>query len=269
MIYDCFSYWDEDLLLELRFNILEKIVDYFVIVEGNKTWQNNPKNLKFDIKKFPKFRDKIIYIPVTDLPDGEDPYSRENHQRNSISRGLKNAKEDDIILISDLDEIPSPKAIKNFDHKMRYATFKQMHFYYKFNLQSKNHPYWHGTRVCIKKYLKSPQWLRELKFKKRPWWRFDKRRLNNIIESGGWHFCNLKTPEELLNKYKNLCETNDPINFKEKIDQKYLSLDEITNRVHKGDDIIGRDDRFSKTDIDTTFPEYLIENKKKYLEWIA
>ena len=84
MIYDCFSYWDEDLLLELRLNILDKIVDHFVIVEGNKTWQNNPKELKFDIRKFQKFRNKIIYIPVTDLPDGEDPYLRENHQRNSI-----------------------------------------------------------------------------------------------------------------------------------------------------------------------------------------
>ncbi len=128
MIYDCFSYWDEDLLLELRLNILDKIVDHFVIVEGDKTWQNNPKELKFDIKKFQKFRNKIIYIPVTDLPDGEDPYLRENHQRNSISRGIKNAKDDDIILISDLDEIPNPNSIKNFKHKMRYATFQQKHF---------------------------------------------------------------------------------------------------------------------------------------------
>ncbi len=268
MIYDCFSYWDEDLLLELRFNILEKIVDYFVIVEGNKTWQNNPKNLKFDIKKFPKFRDKIIYIPVTDLPNGEDPYSRENHQRNSISRGLKDAKEDDIILISDLDEIPSPKAIKNFDHKMRYATFKQMHFYYKFNLQSKNHPYWHGTRVCIKKYLKSPQWLRDLKFKKRSFWRLDKFRLNNIISDGGWHFCNLKTPQDLLYKYQNLCETNDPIHFKERIDSKYLQIDEIKKKIVSGADIIGRKDKFEKVELDNSFPEYLITNKDNYKDWI-
>ena len=98
MIYDCFSYWDEDLLLELRLNNLNKIVDYFVIVEGNKTWQNNSKELRFDIKKFQKFKDKIIYVPVTDLPDGDDPYLRENYQRNSISRGINNAKDDDIIL---------------------------------------------------------------------------------------------------------------------------------------------------------------------------
>ena len=88
MIYDCFSYWDEDLLLDLRLNILDNYVDYFVIVEGNKTWQNNPKKLRFEIDKFKKFKNKIIYVPVTDLPDGEDPYLRENHQRNAIVNGL-------------------------------------------------------------------------------------------------------------------------------------------------------------------------------------
>ena len=80
---------------------------------------------------------------------------------------------------------------------MQFAVFKQMHFYYKFNLQSTFHPYWFGSRICVKRFLKSPQWLRNLKFKKRPWWRIDKLRLNNILENGGWHFCNLKDPENL------------------------------------------------------------------------
>ena len=88
MIYDCFSYLDEDLLLDLRLNILNDHIDYFVIIEGNKTWQNNHKTFKFDIKKFKKFEDKIIYIKVEDLPDGKDPYLRENFQRNSINKGL-------------------------------------------------------------------------------------------------------------------------------------------------------------------------------------
>ena len=177
MIYDCFSYLDEDLLLNLRLNILDKYVDYFVIIEGNKTWQNNPKKLKFDINKYEKFKHKIIYIKVTDLPDGKDPYLRENYQRNSILKGLINSEEDDLIIISDLDEIPNPISFQNFKKEMRYASFKQRHFYYKFNLQSKENPYWLGSRICIKKYLKSPQWLRDLKFKKRPFWRFDKLRL--------------------------------------------------------------------------------------------
>ena len=268
MIYDCFSYLDEDLLLDLRLNILNDFVDFFVIVEGNKTWQNNSKKLKFDINKYSKFKNKIKYIKVEDLPEGEDPYKRENYQRNSILKGLSNADDEDIIMISDLDEIPNPKVLSNFKKEMKYAAFKQKHFYYKFNLQSNNYPYWYGTRICIKKFLKSPQWLRDLKFKKRPFWRLDKLRLNNIIDEGGWHFCNLKKPDLLLYKYQNLCETNDPINFKEKIDKKFLDINEISKRIELGDDIIGRKDNFSKVELDNSFPNYLLENREKYHEWI-
>ena len=165
-IYDCFSYWDEDLLLDLRLNVLNNFIDYFVIVEGNKTWQNNFKKLRFDINKFSKFKDKIIYIPVEDMPDGDNPYIRENFQRNCISRGLKNANEEDLIIISDLEEIPNPEVLAKFKKNMKYAVFKQFHFYYKINLQSQLNPYWYGSRICVKKYLKSPQWLRSLKLKK-------------------------------------------------------------------------------------------------------
>jgi len=267
-IYDCFSYWDEDLLLDLRLNILNVHIDYFVIVEGNKTWQNNPKKLRFNIDKFSKFKDKIIYIPVTDLPEGDDPYLRENHQRNCITRGLNNAEDNDLILISDLDEIPDPKKIKEFNSIKKYSVFKQKHFYYKLNLQSENNSFWFGSRICVKKFLKSPQWLRNLKFKKRPFWRIDKFLLNNIIEDGGWHFCNLKTAEQLLYKYKNLCETNDPYHFKEKIDQKYLQLSEIKTRISGGEDIIGRKDNFIKIEIDKSYPDYILNNKDALKDWI-
>tara|TARA_E500000331_G_scaffold28974_1_gene24413 strand:+ start:383 stop:1195 length:813 start_codon:yes stop_codon:yes gene_type:complete len=268
-IYDCFSYWDEDLLLELRLNTLNNFVDFFVIVEGNKTWQNNPKKFRFDLNKFPKFKDKIIYIPVKDMPDGDNPYLRENFQRNCILRGLINSSENDLIIISDLDEIPNPNVISNFKLNMRYAVFKQSHFYYKLNLQSQINPSWFGSRICVKKYLNSPQWLRNLKFKKRSWWRIDKYRLNNIIENGGWHFCNLKNPEELLYKYKNLCETNDPYIFKEKIDEKYLRIEEIKKRIKLGEDIIGRKEKYFVRKIDNSFPKYVLENIKYYKDWIA
>jgi len=267
-IFDCFSYLDEDLLLDLRLNILNDHVDYFVIVEGNKTWQNNPKKLRFNINDYKKFKEKIIYIPVEDLPDGKNPYLRENHQRNCISRGLKDANQDDLILISDLDEIPNLKKLKNFKKKMRFAVFEQLHFYYKFNLKSQINPHWYGSRVCVKKYLKSPQWLRDLKFKKRPFWRIDKLRLNNIISDGGWHFCNLKDPEKILYKYKNLCETDDPIVFNEKIEKKYLDIKEIKKRINNGFDIIGRSEKYLPTKLDNKFPKYILDNREKYSNWI-
>ena len=194
---------------------------------------------------------------------------RDQYQRNSLSRGLVDCDEDDLVMISDLDEIPDPNKIKFFKRKMRYAVFKQMHFYYKINLQSQINPFWFGSRICVRKYLKSPQWLRDLKFKKRPFWRLDKFRLNNIIENGGWHFCNLKKPESLLYKYENLCETDDPIHFKEKIDKNYLNLEEIKKRITAGKDIIGRKDNFIKINIDNSFPKFLIDNKSIYKDWLA
>ena len=268
-IYDCFSYWDEDLLLDLRLSILDKYVDYFVIVEGNKTWQNNRKNFRFDIKKFKNFKDKIIYVPVEDMPEGKNPWIRENFQRNCIERGLVNAKEEDWIIISDLDEIPNLRNLYNFKKEMRYAVFKQNHYYYKLNLQATKNPYWYGSRICIKKYLKSPQWLRNLKFKKRPFWRVDRLRLNNILINGGWHFCNLKTAKELLHKYKNLCETNDPYVFKEKIDMKKLNIKNIEEKILKGKDIIGRNEIYEAKKMDNTFPKKILENKIKFKEWIV
>ena len=135
-IYDCFLYFDEDFLVDIRFNILNEFVDYFVIIEGSKTWQNNYKGFNFDISKFQKFKDKIIYLKAETLPEGENPWLRENFQRNYIFEGIKSANDNDIIIISDLDEIPNPEKIKLFNKK-KYAVFKQKHFYYKINLQSK------------------------------------------------------------------------------------------------------------------------------------
>ena len=268
-IYDCFSYWDEDVLLDLRLNILNEYVDYFVIVEGNKTWQNNHKKLRFDISKFQNFKRKIIYVTVEDMPGGKNPWIREGFQRNCISRGIKQASDDDLIIISDLDEIPNLDQISKFKRNMRFAVFKQKHFYYKINLQSQKNPFWYGSRICVMKYLKSPQWLRNLKFKKRAFWRLDKFRLNNILESGGWHFCNLKSPEELLYKYKNLCETNDPYVFKEKINQKHLNVMEIEKKIRLGQDIIGRDELYRFQELDKTFPEYILQRKELLKKWIA
>ena len=268
-IYDCFSYWDEDLLLDLRLNILDKFVDHFVIVEGNKTWQNNPKKLRFNINKFKDFKHKIIYIPVEDMPEGKNPWIRENYQRNCIQRGLIDARQEDWIIISDLDEIPNLKKLNNFKKEMKYAVFKQNHYYYKLNLQAEKNPYWLGSRICIKKYLESPQWLRNLKFKKRPFWRIDKLRLNNILENGGWHFCNLKSAEELLYKYRNLCETNDPYIFKEKINMENLKIEDIEKKIINGEDIIGRKEVFKIKKLDNSFPRKILENKYKLKDWIA
>ncbi len=272
-IYDCFSYWDEDLLVDLRLNILNDHIDYFVIVEGNKTWQNNPKKLQFDIKKFKNFREKIIYIPVEDMPEGENPWIRENFQRNCISRGLVGSDPEDYIIISDADEIPNLLNIKDYLKDKRYAVFEQKAFYYKLNMQNVTLPNWYGSRICKKKFLKSPQWLRNLKFKKRPFWRIDKYHLNNIIRGGGWHFCNLKEPKDLVYKYMNMAETNDNFFAKTgidaKIDKKYLTVDQIESSIKEGKNLVGKKEYFKKIEIDNTYPNYILKNLEKYKKWIS
>jgi len=267
-IFDCCIYLDEDFLLDIRFNILNDFVDYFVIVESNRTWQNNKKNFNFDINKFNKFFNKIIYIKVEDMPDGKNPWTRENFQRNCISRALLKAKDEDLIIISDADEIPNPEKIINFDLKRKYGVFEQKQYYYKLNLLNVSNPVWRGSKACVKKYLKSPQWLRELRIKNRPFWRIDKINLNYAIENGGWHFCNLKNPDQLLFKYKNLCEYRDNYVFFSSIDEKFLNKKTIEENINNQKDIIGRKDVFKKQEINASYPKYILKNVHKFHDWI-
>ena len=267
-IFDSCIYLDEDFLLDLRFNILNNYVDYFVVVESNRTWQNNKKNFNFNIKKFEKFSHKIVYIKVEDMPDGENPWLRENFQRNCITRGLLKASTEDLIIISDADEIPNPEKITNFDPNKKYGVFEQKQFYYKLNLLNQSNPVWRGSKACIKKYLKSPQWLRELKIKRRPFWRLDKINLNYAIENGGWHFCNLKNPDQLLFKYKNLCEYRDNYAFFNSIDERFLNKKTIEENINNQKDIIGRNDVFKKQVINSSYPKYILDNISKFQDWI-
>ena len=266
-VYDCFIYNNEDLILDIRLNHLDKFVKKFIIVEARFTHQGKEKKTFLDLQKFQKFKDKIIHLFIENFPSNSSNWERENFQRNYITNGLVEVLDEDYVLISDLDEIPNIKKF-NYNNKFKYTAFEQKNFSYKLNLLNTTYPSWYGTKGCKKKYLKSPQWLRDLKFKKRPFWRLDKIRLNNIIKNGGWHFCNLKTPENLLYKYKNLCETNDPIHFNESIDSKYLQLDEIRKKITSGEDIIGRKDSFIKVNLDSSFPEYLTKNRDIYKDWI-
>ena len=277
-VVDCITYFDEDMLLDFRLNVLNDYVSKFVIVEAKEDHQGNKKSLNFDFNNFPKFKDKIIYLVQEKLIEDSNikltknwskHHLKDQSQRNYILNGIKKFEENDWIIISDLDEIPNPKVIRNFNPKFKYSVFEQKFFYYKFNILNSSQPNWYGSRICVKKYLKSPQWLRSLKFKKRPFWRIDKLRLNNIIEEGGWHFCNLKTPEQLLYKYNNLCETNDPYIFKEKINKKYLQIEEIEKRVKEGKDIIGREETYKAKKLDKLFPKYILNNLELYKEWIA
>ena len=168
-IFDCTLYYDEDLILETRLNILDKHVDKFVICESTFTHSGKEKKLNFDIKKFSSFKNKIIYL-INDTEPKNLVYSQNNkespeqmrpnamkriaNQREFLLNGLQEADDNDLILYSDNDEIPN---LENFDInkiKSKILVFEQKLFHYKFNLLN-DRILWHGTKGAKKKYIKS------------------------------------------------------------------------------------------------------------------
>jgi len=287
-------FFDEEMLLELRLNTLDKFVDKFVIVESAYAHSGKEKKLIFDINKYPKFKKKIDYIVVKDFPEGIEQISkedsnleitnkeimnalrRENFQRNAIKRGLINTNDNDWIIISDLDEIPDLSNINFNSINKKIIFFKQKVFYYKLNLELKTLR-WIGSKACKKKYLKSPQWLRNVKDKIYPKWRLDiifsKKRYNNIffVENGGWHFSFVKKPEDIEKKLKSYLHHReydlDPLgieNIKNLINSKAVIYD---HRVDQTQYKFGGGQKLEKIDI-KFLPEYILFQKEKYLEWL-
>ena len=225
-IFDCFMYFDEDLLLDIRLNSLDKFVKKFVITEATYTHNGNKKKLNFDIKKFKKFEDKIIYIIVDDQPknilelNNEDTkeklgeklilngMARDYFQREKLTGGLSEALDEDLILISDLDEVPNLENLNFQEIKNKIVIFEQKILYYKLNLLYDKF-LWQGTKAIKNKNLISPQWLRNIKGKNYPKWRIDtffsKKKYSNLmfVKNGGWHFTCLRTPEQLEKKLLN------------------------------------------------------------------
>ena len=287
-------YFNEDVVLDLRLNILDKYVDYFVIVESSFTHKGEERKLRFDDKKFKKFKNKIIYLVYDNKPknikeilddEHEDDQSRkfifnsilrENGQRNFIINGLKDANEEDLILISDVDEIPNLEKLEINKINQKIIMFKQEMFYYKFNLKLPDF-FWTGTKACKKKYLKSPQWLRNIKDRKYSYFRFDvlfsetKFIDIKIVENGGWHFTNLKNAEEIELKLKSYLHHRE-------FDVNPMSIDEIHNIIKskiaiydltldKRTQKIGHGKKLEKYPLDR-LPKFLQDNLHKYQEWI-
>ena len=291
-IYDCFMYFDEDLMLDLRLNILDKYVKKFVITESTFLHSGKEKKLNFDYNNFKKYKDKITYIVIDKPPAGIKPIEpndndiiknkkildnslkRENNQRNRLIEGLADANDNDLILSSDLDEIPN---LDKFKYKNKITLFEQSVFYYKFNLMQPNFK-WMGTRACKKKHLRGFQWLRNIKSKNYPFWRIDtffskKRYMNvDIINNGGWHFTSIKNPEDIFYKLSN---------FMHHLEFEYsgLTLKDMEKMVLErkilyDHTVKQEDDKYTgrqsliKSEL-SILPNYICENLQKYKKWLA
>jgi len=264
-IYDCFQYFNEDHIVDLRFNILDKHVDYFVISESTKTHQGKEKKLNFNIKNFLKYKSKIKYI-VADYKKkidfdnhtgGESPV--EKHQRNQLIEGIKDASRDDLIILSDSDEIPDLTKLKEINKNKKYIAFSQKMFMYKLNLQNLNESNWIGSKITLKKNITTMQELRDLKFKNYPFWRLDKKNLQII--KGGWHFSFLQKPEDIITKIKSF--SHGEFNENNIIDKK-----KIERKILENEDIFNRGFKLKKIDIDFEYPDFILNNKDKLSDWI-
>ena len=182
----------------------------------------------------------------------------EQHQRNYLIEGLKDAKPDDLIILSDSDEIPDLEKLKYMTKNKKFIAFSHKMFSYKLNLQNLDESNWIGSRITKKKNIKSMQGLRNLKFKKYPFWRLDKRNLQ-IIE-GGWHFSYLNSPEQILNKIRSFSHGE--------FNNQKISLKVIEEKISRNEDIFDRGFKLKKVEIDTSYPSYIINNVEKYSEWI-
>ena len=268
-LYDCCMYFDEDLMLDLRLNTLNRDVDKFIIAEATRDHSGKEKKLNFNIKNFSKFKDKIIYLIIEDLPinvkskkkNWTPNHWRDQYQRNSLTRGFGECSENDLIMISDIDEIPDPKKLSEFKIENKYACFLQKNFQSKLNLQNITDKYWMGTKICQKKYLKSPQWLRDIKTKKRPFWKFYKPREPQLILDGGWHFSFLKKPKDIAKKISVYAH-------QEFYKDEFIDEKKIIERINSNVDLFDRNIRYQKVKIDNSFPEYIFNNKDLFKEWI-
>jgi beta-1,4-mannosyl-glycoprotein beta-1,4-N-acetylglucosaminyltransferase len=293
-IYDCFMYFDEDVVLDVRLNFLDKHVDKFIVVESKYNHKGESRKPLFNIKKFEKFKSKIEYILIDEIPGGIETiekndhkntiygksifnaWRRENLQRNQIIKGLLSADKDDWVIISDLDEIPNLNKINLKDIKSKLVFFKQDMMYYKFNLKLEDYT-WIGSKACKVKNLKSPQWIRDIKDRNYGWWRLDtyfsEKKYNDIIfiENGGWHFSYLKTPQGIEKKLKSYLHHIDydlnPVGEK-KIEEMINNKKTIYNI--KADQRVNQFDAGNQlTKIDTKLlPSYILENKNKFIDWI-
>ena len=293
-IFDCFMYFDEDQVLDLRLNVLYQNVDYFVIVESIYNHKGEKRNLLFKSQKFEKFNDKIIYLVYDKIPQLVEPIKetdnekekdgkyimnalyRENAQRDFILEGLKSAKKDDLILISDVDEIPKLSSVNLNQIKNEIILFKQDMFYYKYNLSLPNFK-WTGTKAVKKKNLVSPQWLRNVKDRKYPFYRIDtffsdKKYIDiKIINDGGWHFSNIKSPEMIEHKLRSYLHHRE-------FDQVSLSIEEINELVKKKQAIydLRVDKRVNKVGNGVILenfemkklPNHINDNIDKYKNWL-
>lgn len=256
MIYDCFIFYNELDLLEIRLEELKDVVDFFVLVEATKTFTNRPKKLYYNENKhlYGKFVDRIIHIVVDDLPvTPKDTWENQFHQRNAISRGLTNCQPEDIILISDVDEIPRASVVEGFTGDM--ALLEQNFYYYKLNCLSTSEK-WTIPSILRYRLMTTPQIIRRL------WYDPVNRKAIPIIPNAGWHFSYLGNAEHIRTKLESF-------SGQDLVTDELRNLSNISEKMEGGIDLFNRPGKvWQYVEIDESYPAYILKNRTKYSKYI-
>ena len=264
-IYDCITFFQENLQAELRFNILNEVVEKFIVCESIYDHRGNKKRINFNKELYPKFSKKINHIILKDpFPKKNIPWENQAYQREYIFEGLKDINKEDLVMFSDPDEIPNPKKLKDFILKKKYGIFMQDMYTYKLNIFNQFESPWQGTRIAKKKDLKSIDWLRQkviVKNLKYPFWRIDKEKNIELIDDGGWHFNYLLTPEQISKKLKSLAETKWN-------KEEFHNIAVIEDKIKKRQDLFNRGHTYKAVNLEKSLPKFILENKEKYSYWI-
>ena len=277
MIYDCFIVFNELDLCEIRFNVLKDVVDKFVVVEGTLTHTGKPKPLYFheNRERFAAFKDKIIHVVVDDFPAPPEGYSerdaswmREDFQRNAMVRGLKDAKPTDLVMISDVDEIPRPEVIERLKRrpvKGVVALGIEVFCYY---LNFKNYTHYEITAPKLLTYatLIDPQTYAGMRplVNHDPWVNRGPTMTNircirpdRVAKHAGWHFSYLGGAEAIIRKIGSIAI--------EYANEKNTNAAWLSEVIEKGEDITGCGGRYFAVPLDgRRYPKYLLENRGKY-----
>jgi beta-1,4-mannosyl-glycoprotein beta-1,4-N-acetylglucosaminyltransferase len=261
---DCITFFQENLMFDLRFNILKDHFDKFIVCESKFDHLGNAKKLNFDQKRFND--KKITYIVLEKkFPKQNDAWKNQALQREYILNEIKQFKNQDYIFFSDPDEIPNPDILENFNLDKKYGIFYQDCFNYKFNLFNPYESPWEGTRVTQKKNLKSLDYLRQkilVKNIKKPFWKINIEKSIQIFDNGGWHFNNILTPEEISSKLKSFAH----IEFSEK---KFSDIDVIKKKISEKKDLFNRGHIYKvKKDI-SYLPQYILNNINNFDKYIV
>ena len=228
-VIDCFTFYNEIKFLQFRLEELYDYVDYFVIVEANKTFSGKDKEFKFEkaINEFGKYMSKIIYIKVEDMPLTSNAWDRETFQRNCILRGLEkiSLNSEDIIIIGDLDEVPKVSILNEVRNgNINEIKTLDLDFYY-YNLQCKQDRVWKGNVLLPYKlmYQYTPQILRDQRFS------------FSSISNSGWHLSYFSDETQIVKKIKNFShqEYNNP---------EFTNPTEIGEKINKCQDLFKRSD---------------------------